>query len=123
MITPTVGRVVLFIPGEREERHFNAASRKSEQFQPLAAIITHVHSDALVNLAVFSVGGIVHGRENVLLVQDRAEYPKMPNFEFCEWMPFQKGQAKKTEQTTKEMLQELLRGELLPGGLLHKADE
>lgn len=60
---------------------------------PLAAIVTHVWGDAMVNLAVFDSNGTAHGRTSVQLVQ--ADEPKPEHGYFCSWMPYQVGQAAK----------------------------
>jgi hypothetical protein len=46
MIKPTIGRVVYYHPA------FESGSGSNER--ALAAIICHVHSDDMINLAVFS---------------------------------------------------------------------
>lgn len=91
-ITPTVGRVVWFTPATQDELRPN-------NHQPLAAIIAHVWSDTCVNLAVFDANGANHSRTSVYLAQD--DMPR-PGAGFCQWMPYQKGQAAKTEQVIKE---------------------
>jgi hypothetical protein len=88
MITPTVGRIVWF---------YERQGVKAE-----AAIIAAVHTDHLVNLTVFSKYGTVHGRLNVKLKQYDDTYDIVGKSEpWCEWMPYQKGQAAKTEQLEK----------------------
>lgn len=62
--------------------------------QPLAAIVTHVWSDTCVNLAVFDSNGVSQGRTSVTLEHGA---PSLNASRYCEWMPFQKGQAAKTE--------------------------
>ena len=86
MITPTVGRVVWYRPRGHGENE-----------QPLAAIVAHVWSDTCVNLAIFDANGspMANPPTSVLLLQDGNERPT--GGQYCEWMPFQKGQAKKTE--------------------------
>jgi len=92
MIMPTIGRVVLY--------------RKStgSGTQPNAAIITFVHSDRMVNLVVFNENGVAHGETSVTLMQTEEEASN-PSFvgPFCEWMPYQKGQAAKTEALEQKM--------------------
>lgn len=83
MIKPTVGRVVWFYT-------------KGYGDAPLAAIIAHVWSDVLVNLAVFDRNGICTGRPSVVLEQDDCPVPPAEKC-YCTWMPYQKGQAAKTE--------------------------
>ena len=89
-ILPTVGRVVWFTPsrltGDYGFTHID--SRK-----PLAAIVTHIFHDALVNLTVFDSNGVSHSRTRVPLVH--AGEPKPEHGYFCEWMPYQIGQAAK----------------------------
>ena len=80
MIKPTVGRVVWYWGPQSLEL----------VFQPQAAIIAWVHSDELVNLAVFDAFGQSSGRTSVLLYQGDGQRPEG---EKCEWMPYQLGQA------------------------------
>jgi glyoxylase-like metal-dependent hydrolase (beta-lactamase superfamily II) len=89
MIKPTVGRVVHFYPESNDSMLYRGGDT------PLAAIITHVHSDYCVNLAVFSAEGYALARTSVRLVHDAR--PRSGS-QFCEWMPYQKGQAAKTEE-------------------------
>jgi hypothetical protein len=86
MIKPTIGRVVWFYP----------TGHKAGE-QPLAAIVAHVWSDTCVNLAVFDANGrpMPNPPTSVLLLQEGNERPTGGNF--CEWMPYQIGQAKKHE--------------------------
>jgi hypothetical protein len=92
MIKPTVGRVVWYTPAKHSPW---------DGHQPLAAIITHVHSDAMVNLTVFNPDGDSHGVCSVDLIQDGQ--PRSDNGRYCEWMPYQKGQAAKTEQLEQKL--------------------
>jgi hypothetical protein len=87
MINPTIGRVVWYRPGAHET---NLASD-----QPLAAIITYVHSDDKINLVVFGKGGDCHRRASVPLWNGEGDAPTIVH---AEWMPYQKGQAEKTEE-------------------------
>ena len=87
MITPTVGRVVWYHP---ERAHT----------QPWAALITYVHSDRLVNLVAFDSEGFGKPKASVQLVQDANE-ERAANY--CEWMPYQTGQAAKTEALQKQL--------------------
>lgn len=91
IIKPTVGRVVLFYPSSRTGDAGFACPQAGE---PLAAVIAKVWSDSCVNLAVFDANGVAHSRTSVLLVQDGQE---RPGSYYCEWMPYQKGQAAKTD--------------------------
>lgn len=88
MITPTVGRVVWFWPYTIDE------------VQPLAATIAYVHSDTLVNLTVHDRSGETYGLTSVTLWHGEGDTPVNP---FCEWMPYQKGQAVKTESLERQL--------------------
>mgnify|MGYP001275647627 CR=1 FL=1 len=92
MITPTVGRVVLF--------YQHGKTQKDAGEQPEAAIIVHVWSESCVNLAVFNSIGATLGVTSVPLFQGEGDCPE---FMFCEWMPYQKGQAAKTEELEEKM--------------------
>lgn len=87
MIVPTPGRVVWFRP------HANDRIYIADDV-PLAAIVTRVWSDTCVNLAVFDGNGVAHSRCSALLWQ---EGNPLPAANYAEWMPYQKGQAAKTE--------------------------
>ena len=58
-ILPTVGRVVWFTPSRITCDGFFA---HIDGRKPLAAIVSHVFSDELVNLAVFDSNGMSHSR-------------------------------------------------------------
>ncbi len=85
MIKPTVGRIMWYWP-----------SKVEDEGQPLAAIVVRVWSDNMVNLAVFNADGVPQPRTSVPIVQDGSPYAA-GNSPYCEWMPYQKGQAAKAE--------------------------
>ncbi len=87
IITPTVGRVVWY---------YEFAGNK-----PRAATIADVFNDRLVNLTVHDYDGTTRACTSVSLVQPGDEI--VPGSYFCEWMPYQKGQAAKTEQLEKQL--------------------
>jgi hypothetical protein len=92
MIEPTNGRVVWFRPGGGDAlfgEYVNAGC------QPLAATIARVWSPTMVNLSVLSPDGVPQPRTSVFLLQP--EDPRVPAGSYCEWMPYQKGQAAKAE--------------------------
>lgn len=92
MIQPTIGRVVWYWPAQ------NAGGWSEMAWdgqQPMAATIAYVHNDTCVNLSVVDHDGKSHDVTSVTLLQ--AEDAQRPEGGFCEWMPFQKGQAAKTE--------------------------
>ena len=89
MISPTVGRVVWFHPGSGDR-----IMRYPDQ--PLAAHIAHVWSDTNVNLMVIDADGACCSRTSIFLMQDGGR-PVSSGEAYCEWMPYQKGQAARTE--------------------------
>lgn len=97
MIEPTIGRVVLFWPTLAYAREKGMAYEDSGK--PLPAIITYVHNLRMVNLAVFDQNGENYPVTSVPLFQDGEPVPN-GGF-YCEWMPYQKGQAAKTEALEK----------------------
>ena len=88
MIKPTIGRVVWYAPAVSERFQGDDGSQR------WAALVTNVWSDTCVNLAVFDPNGVASNRTSVLLVQEGSP---TPGASFCEWMPYQKGQAAKTD--------------------------
>jgi hypothetical protein len=78
MIEPTIGRVVWYREGQSKQ----------------AAIVAYVHSNTMVNLMVIDSNGVPQSKTSVYLLQDGNEAPASS---YCEWMPYQKGQAAKTE--------------------------
>jgi len=94
MIPATIGRMVLYTPNNHSDNTMAKGTGK------LAAIITNIWSDRLVNLIVFDGNGFPHSRTSVPLLQDG---DSVPYGFYCEWMPFQKGQAAKTEQLEEQL--------------------
>jgi len=89
VIKPTVGRKVWYRPAKGEAMVCNSDD------QPMDATIIYVWNDRTVNLVVHDHGGSVHMRRSTLLLQGDEQYDPVTGF--CEWMPFQQGQAKATE--------------------------
>lgn len=83
VITPTVGRVVWFYPGN---------CRPGDQ--PWAALVAYVHGVRCVNLAVFDPNGCSFGQGDVVLLQEGDGDPETGT-PHARWMPYQLGQAKK----------------------------
>lgn len=96
-IKPTVGRVVWYHPSPNT----GEAGFSSYSGQPHAAIVAYVHSDTMLNLTVSDHNGTPHSRTSVQLVQEGDTPPTIGHW--CEWMPYQKGQAAKTEQLEKQV--------------------
>lgn len=88
MIKPTIGRVVWYYEDS------------AIQPQPLPGIVCFVYNDTCVNLAVFTANGVHQAKSSVYLWQGEGERP-IGNF--AEWMPYQKGQAAKTEELEKQI--------------------
>lgn len=87
MIEPTVGRVVWFTPvkGDMRFTGYNA---------PFAAHVAYVFGNWCVNLMVIKPDGSgVIGETSVTLLQGD-DKPHEGGC-YCEWMPYQKGQAAK----------------------------
>lgn len=93
MIEPTVGRIVWYYPAGKAQLEPGR--------QPCAAVIAHVHNSRLVNLTFFDGAGCTYPAMSVPLAQDETERPD--DGHFCEWMPYQKGQATKTEALEKQV--------------------
>lgn len=87
MIKPSIGRVVHYRP-------------TGISGVICAALITAVHSDTCINLRAFHADGTDSAPASVDLVQDD-NYPS-DGRAFAEWMPYQIGQAAKTEQVIAE---------------------
>jgi hypothetical protein len=85
VIKPTIGRVVwLHRPDS------------IDQSQPEAALVTYVHSDTCINVAGFTANGSHFSSTSVYLDQGDTPRPEWAIL-YAEWMPYQKGQAAKTE--------------------------
>lgn len=106
MIKPTVGRVVLYTPSENDCKGAGGMARPYSGGK-CAAIVTCVHGDKMINLAVFDANGKLFPVTSVSLLQDDdkpavdaegKEYGR-----YCEWMEYQKGQAAKTEELEKRL--------------------
>lgn len=88
-IKPTVGRKVWYRaqPWDMWPREWLD--------HPWDATIIYVHSDTRVNVYVINPAGGTFVVPGCLLLQE-GEEPDEPT-EYCEWMPYQRGQAAKTE--------------------------
>jgi hypothetical protein len=82
LIKPTIGRVVWYHPD-------------APHTQPWAALVCFVHDEKTVNLTVFDDFGLGKAKLNVPLMQEGDDKPIGM---YCEWMPYQIGQAKKHEE-------------------------
>lgn len=93
MIKPTIGRVVWLWPcaGVLEDKKIVYRDKTL----PLAATVAYVWSDRMVNLAAVDQDGKPFNLTSVLLLQGDETYA--PVGSYCEWMPYQKGQAEKAQ--------------------------
>jgi hypothetical protein len=87
MIKPTVGRIVLVWRMQTED-----------DSQPEAARIVFVNSDTSINVVGESKSGMRFFLPDLHLRQEAHEQLPWP---FADWMPYQKGQAAKTEALEK----------------------
>lgn len=92
VIKPTVGRKVWFRPNGAMNLN-GAYLNNHDASQPMDATIVCVWGDRMVNLVILDHDGIPHQQRSVTLRQP--EDPA-PGGMYCEWMPFQVGQAAKT---------------------------
>lgn len=90
MIAPTVARSL----------HYHPHSDEGYGRSTLAAILAGVNSDGTINLGVFTRTGGLFSRTNVTLVQEGDTAPQDRGF--AAWMPYQVGQAQKTDAVEKE---------------------
>ena len=84
MIKPTIGRVIIV--------------KRATPFTPedgIPALVCRVWSDRCINAAGFNEGGTPVSFSSLTLLQDDDTPP--PSGPYAEWMPYQKGQAAKTE--------------------------
>lgn len=87
MIAPTVGRVVWL---------YGASGTNIDYNQPFAATVAYVHDDRMINVGYLDHIGGPHQAQDVMLLQDDDAKPE--GEPFAAWMPYQKGQAAKTEE-------------------------
>ena len=100
MIPPSHGRIVWYTPA-RKSGDFDSDGQvtQHDKQKPLAAMVVHVWSDRLVNLVVFDSNGTAHARTSVDLLQGDDADPVLGRF--CSWMPYQLGQAARSEAASK----------------------
>jgi hypothetical protein len=91
MIEPTIGRIVWYWPSN-EDHNEMAVHVDGDRQQPCAAIVAYVVTSRTLNLTVLDHNGCPHARLAVRLLQDAVEVP-LDDERYCEWMPYQKGQA------------------------------
>ena len=92
MIEPVAGRVVWFWPGHLSSKRIVIL----DPTRPFAATVAFVHHAREITISAIDHAGEAHPFFNVKLVQDDDAAPE--GGRYCEWMPYQKGQAARTEQ-------------------------
>lgn len=100
MIKPTIGRVVWLWPctGVLEDKKIV----HRDKTLPLAATVAYVWNDRMVNLAAVDQDGKPFHLTSVTLMQ--GDEPYSPEGSYCEWMPYQKGQAVKAETLSTDVI-------------------
>ena len=93
IIKPTVGRVLWYWPSTQDIEAGMFAYPGSDQ--PFTAQVVFVHSDRMINLLITDHGGGAHEKRSVTLLQ--AGDSVRDHAGYAEWMPYQQGQAAKTE--------------------------
>lgn len=96
VIPPTIGRVVLYFPSDDDIYYSRIDGEKGK---PLAATVAWINDDPdrTVNLGVLDMNGISIGVNHVRLIQEGEPIPDRKRHAYCTWMPYQLGQAAKTE--------------------------
>ncbi len=104
MIKPTIGRVVWLWPctGVLEDKKIV----HRDKTLPLAATVAYVWNDRMVNLAAVDQDGKPFHLTSVTLMQ--GDEPYSPEGSYCEWMPYQKGQAEKAATPATDAVSDLL---------------
>ncbi len=108
LIPPVIGRMVhvyaqpgIMVCADHQTTPRNLIVREGH---PLAGQICYVWSDRMVNVRVIDHDGHAFGLTSVRLLQEGDEPSGEPMF--ATWMPFQIGQAAKTEQLQEQLRQQ-----------------
>lgn len=104
VIVPTIGRQVWFWKSGKERLE----SLTNSAVQPHAATVVHVWGDRCVNLQVLNGNGIAYSECSVTLVQPEDPWNEETG-PHAQWMPYQVGQAAKTEAATGRLLESFAR--------------
>lgn len=95
-IEPTVGRVVWYYLYEHQR------AGRTEPFAAMIASTSAMKRD--VNIGYLDHAGNHCSMQDIPLVQDGEQIPDDSPRGYCTWMPYQIGQAKKTEELQREAL-------------------
>lgn len=124
MIKPTVGRVLWYWPSEYDCKNLHVFAYDGSD-QPFAATVAFVHSDRMVNLAIVDHNGMPFAKRSVTLLQEgdqqleRIRDRVSDHAGYAEWMPYQKGQAAKTESLESQLSAPAAGGKCLACGGSH----
>lgn len=102
-IQPTPGRVLWYYPSKDEKTGLHLPFLLHGE-GPLAASIAHINPNGTLNLGVLDSSGNHHSRQGIVLVQDGEDVPAEDAY--ATWMPYQVGQATKTEQVQQQLVQQ-----------------
>lgn len=96
VITPTVGRKVWYRHDGYSATGIDGGLVYPVSYgnQPMDATVIYVWGDRTVNLSITDHAGNTFALSSVTLVQ---EGDATPGGRYCEWMPYQRGQAKKDD--------------------------
>lgn len=83
--TPSVGRILHYIPGYGEHLNWE------DQSQPLPCQIIKVHRNQMVDVAVTDQEAKIHLRKEIPIINDSND--PVPSHGYCQWMPYQKAVA------------------------------
>lgn len=103
VIAPTVGRVLWYFP--------KTGDLLTLTTRPCAAIIAHVNEDGTLNVNAHDHYGNTAPRQNVPLVQDDEDDSSLTGRSYCRWMPYQLGQAARTDDALAQLGQARLGGD------------
>lgn len=100
-IEPPVGRVVLYYPSDDDIYYARISCVKGK---PLSAMVAWVNEDETINLAVNDMNGYNIAIKRVTLIQPGEQPPdRTKTKSYATWMPYQVGQAAKTEAAYEKM--------------------
>lgn len=92
-IKPTVGRVMWYYPSRTHMAELGLSY--DDYGKPLAAIVAAVVNDRCVNLAAFDQRGVQFSVFQVIIIETDPAPESVVGY--AAWMPYQKGQAARTE--------------------------
>lgn len=97
-ITPTVGRMLHYVVVSTQPWFAGSPG------DVCAAVVARVNSESNVTLTVFDAMGRPYPVEGVPLVQEGDTFPAG---NYCRWMPFQVGQAAKTDDVAVKLAEQV----------------